>query len=85
MEEKDANSVWVRTAASDPRCSDETINAVLDLRFGEDRVGYVPPHVQLSAESTTYWNRVDLYNEVWGQPLVKPSNCRRSTESPMSG
>jgi hypothetical protein len=29
--------------------------------------------VQLSAESTTYWNRVDLYNEVWGQPLVKLS------------
>jgi len=31
------------------------------------------PPVQLSAESPTYWNRVDLYNEVWGQTLVKLS------------
>jgi hypothetical protein len=32
----------VGTAASDPRCSDEAINTVLDLRFGEDRVAYDP-------------------------------------------
>ena len=33
----------------------------------------VSPLVQLSAESASYWNRVDLYNEVWNQPLVKLS------------
>jgi hypothetical protein len=34
---------------------------------------FVSPPVQLSAEATTYWNRVDLYNEVWSQPLVRLS------------
>ena len=34
---------------------------------------YISPPVPLSAESTTYWNRVDLYNGVWSQPLVKLS------------
>jgi len=33
----------------------------------------VSPPVPLSAGSTTCWSRVDLYNEVWGQPLVKLS------------
>ena len=33
----------------------------------------ISPPVQLSAEFTTCWNRVDLYNEVWSQPLVKLS------------
>lgn len=40
IEETDANSGWVRTAASDSRCSAEAIKTVLDLRFGEQRVGY---------------------------------------------
>jgi hypothetical protein len=38
--EEDANAVWVRTAASDPRCTDTAIKTVMDLRFGENRVSY---------------------------------------------
>jgi hypothetical protein len=34
----------------------------------DHRVRFLP--VRLSAEFTTYWNRLDLYNEVWSQPLV---------------
>ena len=53
MEEKDANSAWVRTAASDPRCSNEAIKSVLDLRFGEDRVGYDPSDIGSNREAAS--------------------------------
>lgn len=54
MEEKDANAIWVRTAASDSRCSNEAIKTVLDLRFGEDRVGYDPSDVGSNREATAH-------------------------------
>lgn len=40
LEAGDANTDWVRAAASDPRCSDGSIGRVLDLRFGSDRVSF---------------------------------------------
>ena len=39
---EDANTKWVRAATDDDRCKDEATNRVLDLRFGEKRVGYDP-------------------------------------------
>jgi hypothetical protein len=38
----DANALWVRQGSADARCSDEAINTVLDLRFGEKRAAYDP-------------------------------------------
>jgi hypothetical protein len=40
LEEADANTTWVRTAASDPRCEDEAIRVVLDMRYGPNRVSH---------------------------------------------
>jgi hypothetical protein len=49
----DANEDWVRKAASDPRCSGEAIKAVLDLRFGENRVGYDPSDIGSNREAVS--------------------------------
>lgn len=35
-----ASLPWVRAAASDAKCDDDTIKSILDLRFGADRVSY---------------------------------------------
>jgi hypothetical protein len=35
-----ASLPWVRAAASDAKCNDDTMTAILDLRFGEDRVSF---------------------------------------------
>ena len=40
IDKNDATANWVRAAADDPRCSDEAIKTVLDLRFGADRVSF---------------------------------------------
>jgi len=40
--EADANKDWVRQATSDPACSENAIERVLDLRFGEKRAAYDP-------------------------------------------
>lgn len=40
IDKDDATANWVRAAADDPRCSDEAIKTVLDLRFGADRVSF---------------------------------------------
>jgi len=53
IEEADASTDWVRTAASDPRCSDEAIKTVLDLRFGEHRVGYDPSDIGSNREAAS--------------------------------
>lgn len=42
LEQSDANETWVRQASSDPDCSHEAIETVLDLRFGERRAAYDP-------------------------------------------
>jgi hypothetical protein len=49
----DANEDWVRKAASDPRCSGEAIKTVLDLRFGENRVGYDPSDIGSNREAAS--------------------------------
>ena len=38
LTEEDATAAWVREAASDPRCSDSAITAVVAKRFGDKRV-----------------------------------------------
>ena len=43
----------MRKAASDPRCSDEAIKTVLDLRFGENRVGYDPSDIGSNREAVS--------------------------------
>ncbi len=53
IEKEDANEDWVRKAASDPRCSDEAIKTVLDLRFGENRVGYDPSDIGSNREAVS--------------------------------
>jgi hypothetical protein len=50
---EDANEDWVRKAASDPRCSGEAIKTVLDLRFGENRVGYDPSDIGSNREAAS--------------------------------
>jgi hypothetical protein len=50
---EDANEDWVRKAASDPRCSDDAIKTVLDLRFGENRVGYDPSDIGSNREAVS--------------------------------
>lgn len=50
---EDANDDWVRKAASDPRCSDDAIKTVLDLRFGENRVGYDPSDMGSNREAVS--------------------------------
>lgn len=53
ISEEEANSEWVRSAASDSRCSDGAINTVVTQRYGEDRVGYDPsdPEANMTATS----------------------------------
>src|SRR5439155_13349121 len=53
LEEHDANEAWVRAAAGDPRCADEAVKAVLDLRFGEKRVGFDPNDVGSNREAAS--------------------------------
>jgi hypothetical protein len=42
LSQEDANADWVRQASSDPSCSDEAIERVLDMRFGEKRAAFDP-------------------------------------------
>lgn len=51
--EQDANALWVRQAASDPKCSTEAISRVLDLRFGTNRVSYDPSDVGSNREAAS--------------------------------
>jgi hypothetical protein len=51
--EQDANALWVRQAASDPKCSTEAISRVLDLRFGTNRVSYDPGDVGSNREAAS--------------------------------
>ena len=42
---------------------------------------FIPPPARLSADrNSTYWDRIDLYNEVWKQPLVKLSRKYRVSD-----
>jgi hypothetical protein len=52
--EQDANALWVRQAASDPKCSSEAISRVLDLRFGPNRVSYDPSDVGSNREAASH-------------------------------
>jgi len=42
LDDDDANAAWVREAASDTRCSNDAITAVVAKRFGDDRVSFDP-------------------------------------------
>jgi hypothetical protein len=53
IDEEDASADWVRAAASDPRCTDEAIKSVLDLRFGDNRVGYDPSDIGSNREAAS--------------------------------
>jgi hypothetical protein len=53
LEAGDSNAVWVRSAAGDPRCADEAVKAVLDLRFGERRVAYDPSDIGSNREAAS--------------------------------
>ena len=58
--EQDASALWVRQAASDPKCSTEAISRVLDLRFGPNRVSYDPSDVGSNREAAshdTWWSQ----------------------------
>ena len=51
--QQDANALWVRQAASDPKCSKAAISRVLDLRFGPNRVSYDPSDVGSNREAAS--------------------------------
>jgi hypothetical protein len=42
LTEEDANTPWVREAASDSRCSDDAITSIVTKRFGDYRVSFDP-------------------------------------------
>lgn len=49
---EDANQDWVREATSDKRCSNEAIDRVASLRFGEKRVSYDPSDPEANCAAT---------------------------------
>lgn len=51
-DQSDASAQWVREAAGDERCSDESISDVLHLRFGDNRVAYDPSDTQAVGNAT---------------------------------
>jgi hypothetical protein len=57
-----------------PRQRKATLDEAYGTKARASTTDLISPSVRLSADlNLTYWNRVELYKEVWNQPMVKLS------------